>query len=148
LATQITKREDGQPRLHAGSFQRCLSNPLDWCDETVAAPMQRLHKSGLIGFIANYGAQPLHGSVKAVLEIDKSSFGPQLAAEFVARQQFAGLAQQHEENVEGLVLKANPQAVLPQLAGADVERKSSKPEPLPNRRHGSVFRYGLRHVST
>ena len=57
---------------------------------------------GLLACVAKGFSDAIDCGVHAVVVVDKSSVGPQCAGDFFARQKFAGLVQQHQQNLEGL----------------------------------------------
>src|SRR5262249_2602172 len=97
-------------------------------DEAIAAPMERLDEAGMFGVIAECRAQPLDGGIQAVVEVDKCPVGPELLAELFAGQHFSRSLEQHHQHVERLSLQPEPDAVLAQLAGADVDLESAESE--------------------
>ena len=56
-----------------------------------------------------------------MLEVDEGAFGPELTAQVLARDDFAGLANQCEQDLERLILEPQVDAVLAQFTGAGVE---------------------------
>jgi hypothetical protein len=70
---------------------------------------------------AEHLAQPLHGYVDAVVELDYRSIGPELAPDFRTRNNFTGPLQQQAEYPEGLLREKNADAPSPQFTGAQVQ---------------------------
>jgi hypothetical protein len=101
------------------------SNPLDRRDEPVAAPVQRLDESRTLGAVADHRAQALDGRGEAVLEVDERAVGPQPLTQLLPREELARLPQQHRQHFVGLILQANPHAVLAQLPRPHVQLESS-----------------------
>ena len=55
-----------------------------------------------------------------MLEIHKGVGGPELLVQFLARDDLAGMREQHRQDLKGLFLDFDLQAVLAQLGGAKV----------------------------
>jgi hypothetical protein len=62
--------------------------------------------------IAERVAQPLDGGVVV---------RPERLADLVAQHHLTGMVQQHEQDAEGLLVKADPDTVLAQLGGSSVQ---------------------------
>jgi hypothetical protein len=71
--------------------------------------------------IAERVAQPLDGGVDAVIELDDGVVRPERLADLVAQHHLTGMVQQHEQDAEGLLVKADPDTVLAQLGGSSVQ---------------------------
>jgi hypothetical protein len=65
-------------------------------------------------------------SLDAVVIFDDRSLRPELASNFVLRNQFAGMLQQQIENLNGLSFQPYLYPMLPQLPGVEMERKWAK----------------------
>ncbi len=68
----------------------------------------------------------INRNVEAIVEIHEGVGGPEFLAQIVAGDDLAGIFQQHRENLERLVLKANLQAAFAQFAGGEVRLKNSE----------------------
>src|ERR1700675_3435270 len=64
--------------------------------------------------------------VEPVVEIHKGICGPECFLKFFASYDLAGVLKQHGQDLEGLFLKANSQAVLAQFAGAKIQLENPK----------------------
>ena len=95
-------------------------------DEPVATARHRLDKAGRVGRVAQRVAQSLHGGVQPVLEVDEGVVGPQALAELVASHELARPLEQHREQLQWLLLKAETCARLSQLARAQIELEDAK----------------------
>jgi hypothetical protein len=67
-----------------------------------------------------------------VVEIHEGVCGPQLLPKFLTCDDLAGVLEQHRQDLDGLLLKADSQALLGQFAGAKVQLEHAKAEPLAN----------------
>jgi hypothetical protein len=56
-----------------------------------------------------------------VIEIHERVRGPERLPQFLAAHDFAAMLDEQREDLEGLLLQANPRAALPQLAGPEIE---------------------------
>ncbi len=88
--------------------------------------MQRLDEPWIIGVVAQRSAQPFDGGIQAVLEVDERSRRPQTLAQLIARHDLARTLDHHRENLEGLILKPDADAALPQLARAQINLEGSE----------------------
>ena len=70
--------------------------------------------------------QPGHGGVHSVLEIDKRVCRPKLLPQFFPRHNFVRPLQQHDQNLKGLFLHANPGAAFAEFTGAGVQLKNTE----------------------
>jgi len=59
--------------------------------------------------------------VGAVIELDDGVVWPERLADLVAQHHLPGVAQQHEKDTEGLLMKPDLDAALAQLGGANVQ---------------------------
>ena len=98
--------------LHSGGFRTIFN----LSDEAVAVPRLRLYESGLFGRIAQRIAQLPDAVVQTLFKIDEGVGGPNLALKFIAGDEFSGMFQQDLQDVERLVLKPDPKAVLADFA--------------------------------
>jgi len=64
-----------------------------------------------------------------VVEIHESVRGPEFLLKLFASYDLAGVLKQHRQELEGLFLKANSEAVLPQFAGAKIQFENPKTKP-------------------
>ena len=95
-------------------------------EEAISAARQRFHKAGILCRVAQRIAQPLDRGVQAVVEVHERIGGPQAAVEILPGDHFAGTLQQHGQDLKGLLLQANLEAVAAELPGAQVYVKDSK----------------------
>src|SRR5260370_560247 len=80
--------------------------------EAVGAPGKGFHNAGALGGVAQGLAYFADRFVKPVVEIHESVSGPESSLKFLASYDLAGVLKQHRQDLEGLFLKANSQAVL------------------------------------
>jgi hypothetical protein len=103
-----------------------LTFALDGRDESVPAPVQRLHKPRIVGVVTECRAQPLDRRVQAVLEVDECPGRPQPLAKLFARHHVAWPFEHHRKYFERLILKPDADSALPQLARAQVDFEGRK----------------------
>ena len=122
-----TASRDASVRAPAGSSSRRQPSRRD---EPISASRKRLDEARVVGVVAERRSQPLHGGIEAVLEIDERAVGPQPLAQLVPGDDVAWTLEHHPEDFERLLLQPDADAVLPQLAGSDVELERAKAQPL------------------
>src|ERR1700688_4371973 len=101
----------------------------DFGKKTVAAPSYGFHKARTLSEVAEGLADFADRFVEPVVEIHESVRGPKFFLKFFASYDLAGVFKQHRQDLEGLILKANPKAVLAQFAGAKIQLENPKVEP-------------------
>ena len=97
---------------------------IDGGDEPVASPWQGLDVARAIGGVAENLAKAGDGGVNAMLEIDENVARPELLTDFLARDELGRALEQHEEDLEGLLLHADAGTTLAEFTGADVRLKN------------------------
>jgi hypothetical protein len=102
---------------------------LDIREEPVAAPSNGFHKAGTLGGVPEGLTDFTDRFVEPVVEIHKSVGGPEFFLKFLAGYDLAGVPNEHREDLEGLFLKANSEAMLAQFAGAKIQLENPKAEP-------------------
>ncbi len=90
------------------------------CNESVAAPRQRLDKTRTIRRVSQHFAQPHHCVVQPVIEIDKSVPRPKALSQFVAGNDLAGIFQKYGQNLKRLFGQLQPQPMLTQFERFEV----------------------------
>ena len=90
-------------------------------DEAIAAPRQRLHVARIVRVVAQGGAEPLHGRIQAVLEVDERPLRPQPVPQLVTRHDVARTLEHQAEDFERLVLEAHARRSFPQLARTEIQ---------------------------
>src|SRR5688572_22873240 len=120
---------------HREPHARCSAGrlvSLDWSrrDESISPSRKRLDEARVVGGVAKRRSQPLHGGVEAVLEIDKRAVRPEPLAQLVPGDHVAWTLEHQSKDFERLLLQPDAHAVLPQLAGSDVELERAKAQPL------------------
>lgn len=58
--------------------------------------------------------------------VDESAVGPELASDLVAGEQLAGAIEKHAENLEGLGVEAEADALAAELAGGGIGFEGSE----------------------
>lgn len=99
---------------------------LDGGDEAVATAGEGLDETGIAGGIAQGFADAIDGGVDAVVVIDEGSVGPKLVGDFVAGEDLAWAAEEHEEKLEGLGVEFDADAFAAEFAGGGVGFKSAE----------------------
>src|SRR5713101_9864120 len=115
-----------------GEFRAANSGRIrnfDLRKEAVAATRNGFHKAGTLGGVAEGLADFADRFVEPVVEIHESVRGPEFFLKFLASYDLAGMLQQHRQDLKGLFLKANSQAVLAQFASAKIQFENAKTEP-------------------
>jgi hypothetical protein len=110
---QILEWQDGQGG-------RGARDQFDRVKEPVPPAGKRLDVSRSSGSLSQRVTQPVYSAVQAVVEIDEDALGPQPAPQLLPRHQLAGMLQEDEQDLEGLVPQLDPQTALAQLAGAGI----------------------------
>jgi hypothetical protein len=84
----------------------------DRSDEPVAAAGQGLDVAGLLRRIAQCVAQSFDRRIKADIEIDKRVGGPKLLVKLFPGYQLARVFHQHGQDLKGLIVKLDLDALL------------------------------------
>ena len=92
------------------------------------------------GLVAERRPNPVDGFVHTVVEIDEGVGGPQAVTKLFPGNGVARALEQHRQNLKLLLLKSEPHALLPQLAGSKIQLEHAEPE--------ADGRAGLRHEMT
>ena len=101
----------------------------DFGEKAVPAPGDRFHEAGTLSGVTEGFTEFVDGFVEPVVEIHKSIGWPEFFLKFLARYDLTGALQQQRQDLEGLLLEANSQPVLPQFASAKIQLEHPKPEP-------------------
>src|SRR5260370_31422994 len=102
--------------------------PVHLSDKPVTPSRQRLDKPRRISGVAQGIAESQDCVIETHIKVYKSIRRPKLIAKLVPGHDFAGLFQQHNENLKGLFLQPESDAVLMQLARRKVNLKGSEAE--------------------
>jgi hypothetical protein len=85
-----------------------------------------------------------------VIEIHKGVRGPELKAQLLAGDEFAGLFQQHAQHSQRLALQPDPASLFVKFSRAEVDLEVSEAEPCANRtwrRHAILANWTkIRHL--
>ena len=106
----------------------CIGN-FDLREEAVAATRNGFHEAGALGGVAKGLTDLVDRLVEPVIEIHESVCGPECFLDLLASDDLAGVLEQHRQDLEGLFLKTNSQAVLAQFASAKIQLENPKTEP-------------------
>ena len=88
-------------------------------EESIADFWQRLYKSRAVRGVTECLSEALDGSVQPGIESDKGVAGPQTFAQFLSRNDFAGVFKESYKDLKRLFLEANPAPVFQQFARPD-----------------------------
>lgn len=97
-----------------------MADAFDGCDETVAAAGEGLDEAGAGGGVAEGFADAIDGRVDTVLGVDIDPVGPEGVGDLVAGEEFAGAVEEETQNLEGLGVEAEANALAAELAGGGV----------------------------
>jgi hypothetical protein len=106
----------------------CIDN-LNLGEEAVAATSNGFHKAGTLGGVAQGLTDFADRFVETVVEIHESVREPEFFLKLLASYDLAGVLDQHRQELEGLFLQADSQAVLPQFASPKIKLENPKTEP-------------------
>jgi hypothetical protein len=99
---------------------------LDWRNEAVAMTGKRLDPARGVGRIAQRIAEPPDGGVNAVLEFHDGVVRPKPLLQFLPRDHFPRVLEQHAQNLNGLAAEWEPEAVLAQFACTQIKLERSE----------------------
>ena len=97
------------------NFRRLDAVGFHFAYEAVSAPGQRLNITWFFGRFTKCVTEPFHRCVDAVIKLNYGVAGPELLADLFAEHDFARTFEQGNEYLEGLLLQADLEIVLPQL---------------------------------
>ena len=100
--------------------------------EAVAATSDSFHEAGTLGGVAQGLTYFADCFVEAVVEVHESVSRPEFFLKFLASCDLARVCKQHRQDLEGLFLKADSQAVLAQFAGTKIQFEHAKTKPPAN----------------
>jgi len=99
---------------------------VDGGDEAVAAAGDCFDVTGLIGGVAEGGAEAIDGGAEAVVELDKGVVAPDALAQLVARDDLAGVFEEGEQDFEGLILQLDAHTVFSKFGVLLIDLKSGE----------------------
>jgi hypothetical protein len=115
--------------------QICESRAANWGfsdfdvrEEAVAATRNSFHKAWTLGGVAEGLSDFVNRFVKPVVEIHESVCVPEFLLKFLASYDLAVMLKQHRQDLKGLFLKPDSQAMLAQLARLKIQFENSKTE--------------------
>ncbi len=106
--------------------------------ESVSAAGHGFDVARTFGGVSQSPSKLVHGSMKAVLEIDECPLLPDLLAQLLVRNHIAGMRQQDQQNLKWLAGQTDTNAALEQLPRWNIHFKGSERQPsrgLGLRRH-------------
>jgi len=118
-----------------GEFRAANSGRIrnfDLRKEAVAATRNGFHKAGTLGGVPEGLADFADRFVEPVVEIHESVRGPEFLLKLLASYDLAGVLSQRRQDLKGLFLKPDSQAVLAQFARAKIQFEDPKTEPSAN----------------
>src|ERR1700682_2926417 len=107
---------------------------LDRGNKAVATTRKRLDEARVFGGIVQSFTEPHDCRVEAVIKVDEGVAGPEAALQFFASDHFPAVFQKDGEDLTGLFLELDANAVLAEFAGPEVK--------LVNAEAHRVCRYG------
>ncbi len=87
-----------------------------WSYEAIASAGQGLDESGIAGGVSEGFADAVDRGVYTVFVVDEGSVGPQLAGDLFSGEEFAWPLQEHEEDLEGLGVQLDADALTAEFA--------------------------------
>jgi hypothetical protein len=118
-------REESR-RCESRAAHRGLVRRFDLRKETVAAPRNGFHKAWTFRRISKRVTDFVYRFVEPVIEIHESIRGPELFLQLFARYHLAGALQQNRQDLEGLFLQPDAQAMFVQFASAKIHLENSE----------------------
>lgn len=119
-------------------------------DEAIAAAGKRFDVARLHVGVAERDAQRADRGIDAVLEVNKGICGPELRLHFLARDEFAGVFQEHGQDLKRPAGKAELSAVLPEFVRVQiyfVGAEANVPRSGIRCRHSVITRAGVMSVT-
>jgi hypothetical protein len=95
--------------------------------EAITAPRQSLDEDGLVRSIAQRNAQLHDGRIDASIKLDNCAVGPEMLADFVARNQVTVPFQQDAQKLKLLLGEADTAPIVAQVRCRQIEFEASKP---------------------
>lgn len=96
--------------------------------ETITAAWKRLNVDGSFGGLSEAVAKSFDGRIQGMVEIDESVLRPELPAQLLARDKFTRARNKRDQNLEGLLLKADFRPILTKLSRVDIHLKGAETE--------------------
>ena len=93
----------------------------DGCEKPVSAARQRLDKGRIVGGVAERFSKPGDDRVQAVVEVDECFAAPDVAPQFLARDDVPRMLDERQERLKRLLLEALFDAAALELAGAGIQ---------------------------
>ena len=132
LPHDVRNRGGRRDRFETRHARQCVAER----EEPVAALVHRLDEPRHIGLVAQRDAQPPHGGVQAVLEVDEGAVRPEPAAQLLAPTTSPGRSSSADQNPQRLLLQRDAEAALAQLAVAQVQLEGAEPDDVRQPRVG------------
>src|ERR1035441_8627460 len=110
-------------------WNRILLDSNNWRDETIPPARNGLDKAWLCGGIIENLADFFDCSSQTVVEVHKCVRGPELPANFFARDELTRTVQEHGQQLERLGLQPDSCPMLSQLTGMQFRFVGTKSEP-------------------
>ena len=109
-------------------------------DETVATAGEGFDEAGIFGGVAEGFADLVNGGAEGVVEIDDCVFSPETGLQFFAGDDLSGAFEEGGEDLEGLALKLDAEAGLPQFSTLQIDLVEAEAKS----RVGNLARHGWR----
>jgi hypothetical protein len=86
--------------IRSGRYSDCVWSEatVDRSNEAISSASECLNEDGPVGRFAQRIAQPLDGSIQAMIEIDESVHRPELAAQFLSGNHFSRSLKQRRQH--------------------------------------------------
>src|SRR5512147_587966 len=97
-------------------------------DETVTPSWNRLNEARVVGRIADGATELRNGNVDGLVEVTKTSIGPDAGTQFLPGHDLPRVFQQHFQKLEWLLLNLDPDSSFAQFSGVRVNFVGPKPQ--------------------
>jgi hypothetical protein len=94
--------------------------------EAIAAAGEGFDEAGAGGGVVEGFADAVDGGVDAVFGVDPGAVGPEVVGDLVAGEELARTFEEQAEDLEGLGVEAQADALAAELAGGDVGLEGSE----------------------
>ena len=96
------------------------ADAFDGSDEAIAAAGEGFDEARVAGGVAEGFADAIDGGVDAVFVVDEGAIGPELAGDLFAGEELAGPFEEQKQDLEGLRVELDADALAAKLAGGGV----------------------------
>src|SRR5689334_19468495 len=110
------------------SPRRFCDDDGDWRNETVSGARNGFDEARVVGIVIKGSAKLLENHIKAAVEINEGTVGPEIAPQLITRDDLTGMLQKHEQNTEGLVLNLYAQTIAGERFVGDIGLEQTESE--------------------